>query len=337
MSSIQKPDCLSCGQAGQPVYHARADFLCGSQGSYRYLRCPGCALLWVSPQPTPDALLSLYEAHYGEMLDSPVFIEDPGRLKALVRSAVLAGAQGYPGPGPLLRMAGRALSALPPLAERARYGLGLVFPPYRPGGRLLDIGCGHGWYVKIMRDWGWDAMGVEADPDAARTGRELYGVPIRDGTLEGQRFPDASFDAVAIRHVFEHVPDPPATLQEIRRVLKPGGWLGMAMPNGVSLASRWFQGAWRGACPPWHLHLFGPRSLRLVLLRAGFSVRRVRTRTLSAHWVYEASRQIQKGTFQPGQAVASNWWFHLLELSANALRGDLGEELEAVAERPLSS
>ena len=73
------------------------------------------------------------------------------------------------------RAAGLPLSLIRPVADRATYNLGLLFPPFRPGGRLLDIGCGHGWYVRIMRDWGWDAIGVEADGGAAARGRAAYG------------------------------------------------------------------------------------------------------------------------------------------------------------------
>jgi hypothetical protein len=116
--------------------------------------------------------------------------------------------------------------------------------------------------------------------------------------------------------------------------MRPGGWLGMAMPNGRSLGSRWFGRSWRGHSPPWHLHLFGPGSLRRILRAAGFQVRRVRTRPLSAHWVYSASQEIRRGTYDPARRPRSCWWFHLLEAGLNAVAGDLGEELEAVATAP---
>jgi SAM-dependent methyltransferase len=245
---------------------------------------------------------------------------------------VLSGKLGYPGAVPAIvsKVIAPVLDAIPPVARRVRFGLGLSFPPFRAGRRLLDVGCGRGWYVRIMRDCGWDAVGVEANPESARRGSAEYGVTIHEGTLEDQRFPDGSFDAVCMRHVFEHVGDPAATLREIRRILVPGGWLGLAMPNGHSFANRWFGKHWRGLTPPWHLHLFNPRALRLVLEHSGFKVLRVRSTAQSAHWVYNASRQVRAGTYRDDR-VPSSWWFHYLEAASNALVGDLGEELEAVA------
>ena len=324
------------------AYSGCTDFYCRSPGNYSYLRCPSCRLLWISPQPTPTDLIRLYERYYDESLDSPVIEArtDGHRFKHLVREVVLQSSLGYPPPrnssSRLLRQAaGTLMNRVPRAARRARYGLGLTFPPWRGGGRLLDVGCGRGWYVKLMREWGWDAEGVEANPISVSAGKKAYGVPIAQGTLEQQQFPSSHFDAIAIRHVFEHVSDPLATLREILRLLRPGGWLGLATPNGFSLCSRWFGGNWRGATPPWHLHLFGPRSLRIALERSGFKVRKIRAASFPAHWVFTASQQIRRGTFH-GDEVASNWGFHALEYLGNTIFGDWGEELEAVAEKPSS-
>ena len=104
-------------------------------------------------------------------------------------------------------------------------------------------------------------------------------------------------DVLHAAAAFEHVSDPLATLAECRRILKPGGLLGLATPNGRSLGSRWFGRSWRGLTPPWHLHLFGPRSLRQVLHGAGFRVVALRTTAVSAHWIYPVSKQIREGTY----------------------------------------
>jgi SAM-dependent methyltransferase len=180
-------------------------------------------------------------------------------------------------------------------------------------------------------------VGIEPDESAVQKGRALYGVEILQGTPERISFPEDHFDAVVMRHVLEHVPDPVELLRRCFRWLKPGGLLALATPNGGSLASRWFGRHWRGLTPPWHIHIFNPRSLRLLLVRSGFMNVRVRTTPVSAHWVYTASRWIREGRYDASTQVPSSWWFHILEAALNLLVGTVGEEMEGLAQKPCPS
>lgn len=302
--TVPRPTCLVCGTEGELAYRNCYDFYCGSPGSYDYLCCRTCGLLWISPQPSLDELIRLYNDYHGETLLTPTFHNSPGSAKTFIRRCVLA-SMGYPGT-PWMRLLGTLLGRLPVIGSRARYGLGWTFLPYRPSGRLLEIGCGTGWYLKIMRDWGWDVIGIEPDSSAVAKGRTLYGVEVIEGTLEQKPFPEAHFDAIVMRHVIEHLPEPETTLQECLRILKPGGMLALATPNGQSLASRWFGRYWRGATAPWHLYLFSPRSLRRLLAKCGFASIRIRTTAVSAHWVYTASRYIREGRYDARKVVPSH-------------------------------
>ncbi len=205
-----------------------------------------------------------------------------------------------------------------------------MLPPYRAGGRLLDVGCGYGWYVRLLQDLGWDAIGVEADGTAAATGRSRYGVRILKGTLEEQGLASASFDAIVSRHSIEHVPE---SVTRCSSVVACWNWgpAGVATPNGRSLASRIFGRHWRGLTAPWHLQLFNPVALRMLLTQAGFEILRVRTTAVSAHWVYCASRAIRSGVYNSNCPVGSSRAFQALEALVNFWSGDCGEELEATA------
>jgi len=331
-----RPLCLVCGSPGGLVHENVPDSLCGSPDQYNYLSCADCRMLWVSPRPDPSSLVKLYERHYGDLQLAPDPDLPAAGAKAWVRAVVLNSCRGYPAESvPRRRVlghyAGPVLARIPWVGSRAQFGLGLMLPPFRPRGRLLDLGCGYGWFVRLLRGLGWDAMGVEADRTAVAAGRARYGVPICEGTLEEQAFPDASFDALVTRHSIEHVPDPRQTLLECRRVLKPGGWLGVATPNGRSLSSRLFGRHWRGLTPPWHLHLFGPQALRRLVEESGFAVQRIRTTAVSAHWVFCASRAIKRGEYGPGVQVGSSRLFQACEAIGNAWWADLGEELELTA------
>jgi SAM-dependent methyltransferase len=95
---------------------------------------------------------------------------------------------------------------------------------------------------------------------------------IRIGSeLADARYPDALFDEVIIWHVLEHLSDPRGTLIEIRRILKPGGRLIVAVPNYSSLQSRWSGPAWFHLDLPRHLYHFPLAGLRRLLMDTGFS------------------------------------------------------------------
>src|SRR5688500_7389092 len=123
----------------------------------------------------------------------------------------------------------------------------------REPGKVLDIGCGRGLLLNKFRERGWDPQGTELSEEAATYARDRLNLPVTTDTLEDARFANDQFDLVILWHVLEHVPDPRATLEEIGRVLKPGGTLLVAVPNFGSLEAR-------SAGPGW-FHLDVPRHL----------------------------------------------------------------------------
>jgi len=94
--------------------------------------------------------------------------------------------------------------------------------PDRPG-RLLDIGCGYGFFLKMAEERGWEAVGVDLDPKGIAYAKERLRVNAILGDLKDVQFPDGSFDLVTLWNVVECVPDPLELLRHLRRVLKEGG------------------------------------------------------------------------------------------------------------------
>ena len=92
----------------------------------------------------------------------------------------------------------------------------------RPG-KLLDVGCGYGFFLQLAREAGWDAVGVDVDRRAVEYARSQLHVDARAGDIRDLRFPDGSFDVVTLWNVLELVPQPLPLLHEVRRTLVPGG------------------------------------------------------------------------------------------------------------------
>ena len=159
--------------------------------------------------------------------------------------------------------------------------------PGRPG-RVLDVGCGGGWFLRAAGDRGWDAVGVDLSPVAVRRARESLGVDARPGTLEAQRFEPGTFDLVTLWNVLEVIPDPLALLHAVGPLIRPGGVLHLRTQNypfqRVAFATA--RVARLVGLGPWldrHPHLvsifnataFSARTIRLFLDRAGYTDVRV--------------------------------------------------------------
>jgi SAM-dependent methyltransferase len=86
---------------------------------------------------------------------------------------------------------------------------------------------------------------------------------------------DGQFDLIMLHHSFEHVPDPHATLQHIKRLLSPSGTAILRMPVAGSFAWKEYRAHWAQLDPPRHLHVQTPKSMRMLAESNGFAVSRI--------------------------------------------------------------
>jgi SAM-dependent methyltransferase len=140
-------------------------------------------------------------------------------------------------------------------------------------GKVLEIGSYLGIFLERVRKDGWDVTGLEPYPAVAEYSRSHYGLRVVDGTLPNSAFPDASFDAVIMLHVIEHMPDPARDVREIRRILKPDGVLVVETPRFDSLLFKLLGRRERSVqnCAG-HIFFFTGRTLRQLLERNGFQI-----------------------------------------------------------------
>ncbi len=140
---------------------------------------------------------------------------------------------------------------------------------YVRGGRLLDVGCGHGFFLSLLEPARWERLGIEPAHAAARYGRERLGLDIKEVFLADDDLPAGYFDAVTMFHVMEHVADPLRDLKLVYDVLKPGGYLYVEFPDFSSVFARWRKRRWWYVMR-FHTYYFNRRTATRMLARAGF-------------------------------------------------------------------
>lgn len=194
--------------------------------------------------------------------------------------------------------------------------------------RILDVGCSRGQFVQAAVDLGFEAEGVEPAPHVAAAAR-ASGLKVHQGLLEEQRFAEASFDALTLFEVVEHLKDPRGLLNECRRVLKPDGILVISTGNAASWTAAIMKSRWdyfQIAKDSGHISFFNPASLRRLAANCGFAVERIDTARVRFHEKADTPRWI----YSAGKVVAE-----LLNLPARTL--GRGHDMLAYLRRPAGS
>ena len=139
------------------------------------------------------------------------------------------------------------------------------------GKKLLDVGCAGGAFPAAARERGFDAEGIEPSRWLSDYGRKTYGLQVRQGILERDTYPMASFDVISLWDVIEHVPEPHEILTTIHGMLRPQGYLWVNYPDIGSWMAKLLGWRW----PFWlsvHLHYYTRTTMRRQIERAGFEV-----------------------------------------------------------------
>ena len=342
LRTVPRPSCPICGGGGDLLFEHLRDRMGTAPGEWGIRGCGSgaCGTAWLDPMPAPEDLARCYEGYFTHHAEAPAADSLLRRLGRAARAGRLASRFGYGGAGAGARLLG-ALAALHP-SRRAAMDLSALHLPALPGGRLLEVGCGSGEMLAGMRDLGWEVEGVDFDPGAVAAARGR-GLAVREGDLASCRFPGAAFDAVAMVHVVEHVPDPRALLAEAARVLRPGGRLSVVTPNPRGRGARRFGAAWREWDPPRHLALIPPATLRRLVEEAGLRPERAGTTLREAGAIRFGSGRIARdGRFRleerprGAERLAAAAWT-LGGALALLVDGGSGDEAVVVAAKPATS
>jgi 2-polyprenyl-3-methyl-5-hydroxy-6-metoxy-1,4-benzoquinol methylase len=271
ITTMQVPYCPVCGDCGLVRYSNVLDLLFGAEGSWSISKCKNnsCGILWLNPRPIREDIYKAYRTYYTH--------ESASKLSIIRHFKVL-----------LLRIIIK-LATLFMSLSREKFELSSLYLHGATPGRLLEVGCGNGYYLDYMKKKGWAVDGLDFDPMAATAALKKYGIPITIGSIEESSYSDDTFDAIIMKHVIEHVYDPISTINIAFRKLKIGGRLIVITPNAESYGLHKFGKYWRGLEPPRHIHIFSSRSLETIAKRAGFSEAFVHTTAANAWTILMSS------------------------------------------------
>jgi len=208
--------------------------------NYHLVRCSGCKLIYLNPRPISDEAEIFYR---DEGYDPFISLETP---RGLFENSY--------------RLARRLTTT---------WKRRLVSRYVRPGGRILDVGCGTGEFLTALKE-DYRCEGVEPEPRAARWARERLGLTVFTGALSAASLQSGSYDLVTMWHVLEHLPDPALELTEIHRLLTGSGRLLIALPNIRSLDAAVYGPCWVALDAPRHLWHFSHPQLEQLAHQTGF-------------------------------------------------------------------
>ena len=209
---------------------------------YIYVECTTCKLLHADPIPTPDTLKKFYNTSYN--------------YKSFAQGAFWKKIQSYTR-----------------LFELKKY-----LPKQ---GKVLDFGCGHGYFVKRAGKNGFKGFGFDIGSESIISSENssiIY-------SYDFDTFKETGFDMITAWHVVEHLAEPLKDLAKLYDKLNTGGVLAIAVPNNNSLGIEYCGEKWSWVQEPMaHIYHYNGETLSKLLTKAGFRVKEVITRdTLSSN------------------------------------------------------
>jgi 2-polyprenyl-3-methyl-5-hydroxy-6-metoxy-1,4-benzoquinol methylase len=263
---------------------------------WNYVRCCRCGLVYLDPKPSTDDLSRFYNSAYHYDLEN------------------------------YRRGAAAAERWLRPLAELCGESRS-----------ILEIGCSYGFFLGAARRQGWRVEGVEIGEYAGKYARQELHLPVRTGTLfDLSHLNGESFDAIVAWHVLEHEPDPLGLLHRAHGLLRPGGIIGLRVPNMESLVARLAGPHWQWLSPPEHIYLYSAQTLAVLLTKAGFEIVlkesargpahntwfeivRARTKQGLMRRVNRTRDSTEKSGFDRPRVYEDKWWYRLGHRAFEAL------------------
>lgn len=250
--------CNSCADQEAELLFSNYDRMFRQKDFFNIVRCPKCGLIYISSPPRD--LYNYYDKNKYSVFNSSKNIKDLKKLVVFINCIYYH----------LL------FTTSSNLKKTILKKFNVIFPFFRitcvvEDGNFLDVGCGNGYYLLVMKYLGMNTYGVE--PGEFDLDQNVkYNLNIFNGNLIEAHFSENFFDVITLNHVLEHVNNPLEYMSELYRILKPGGYLVIGVPLSDSLAFSVFGKYWAQLDTPRHLFCFSKTNLIDYAKKSNFKI-----------------------------------------------------------------
>jgi 2-polyprenyl-3-methyl-5-hydroxy-6-metoxy-1,4-benzoquinol methylase len=227
MEMEELKECPGCGSTKiKRAFNCKDHFL--SKEEFGIDHCQGCGLLFTNPRPNESDLSKYYE--------SEDYISHSSNKKGLLP---------------------KAYSLVRDFAIKQKIKL---LKKLHSKGQVLDIGCGTGEFLAACKKAGYKTKGVEPSEKARKFAIQNYDLEVLE-EKEIQSVENEQFELITLWHVLEHVPNLNERVNQIEKMLTPGGYAIIAVPNPESFDAKLYKEDWAAWDVPRHLYHFNKESI----------------------------------------------------------------------------
>ncbi len=277
MQHLEK--CPICGTPGPAQFTSAKDWLV-TGSHFNILRCRSC--MFTFTQDYPD------ESESGRYYESAEYISHTDSKRTFIEK-IYQVARNY--------MLGRKVRLVSSVTGKKH-------------GSLLDIGSGTGHFLNSMKLAGWEVTGIEISDNARSYSVSKFSLTVLKPT-EFEKIASGSIDCITLWHVAEHLHDLDGYFSDIKRVLKTGGVIIIALPNSESYDAFYYGSDWAAWDVPRHLWHFNPASFRIFAKNKGLRLIKIRPLPLDVFYIAILSERNRGKRFPAVKGIIKGFLFYV--------------------------
>ncbi|MCS6904309.1 MAG: class I SAM-dependent methyltransferase [Bacteroidia bacterium] len=273
--------CPLCDARDFSFFLQAPDFLVTRQ-EFQIVKCQNCNLLFTNPRPTEETIGLYYESQE-YISHSNTQASLLAKLYQVVRKYTI------------------------------RQKANLIRQKISSPTHLLDVGCGTGEFLSFMEKKGWIVTGIEPSEKARRYAQKYYRLNIFEPSYLFD-LPEKSYEVITLWHVLEHLHRVNEYLERLKKLLKPDGFLILALPNSQAAEARYYGSYWAAYDLPRHLYHFSPSTLQHLLKKHRIQVLEKKRMLFDAFYVALLSERYQDHALAYLRAFGCGFWSNLIAL-----------------------